>query len=995
MSRLGDGIRRIIRFDAALRLTTLIFVTLPTLHAQQFTFTSYGEGSGLSNLNGTALLQDQSGIVWAGTQNGLFTADGNRFEKNVEVAASGFEDIRAVREDRAGRIWVADGRRVGYWQDGKVQVLHDVAMDVMSHEAIELISLTGQHDGVYLLRAGELLLISTADHGRTWRATPALTPELLRTLPDLKMITTATGAENGKLWAGCGNALCLIDIHQQKAIRYGQAAGVPKDEWAALQVTRAGEIWARGAKNVIVSNGGTVKFERVRNLPADSFGSIRHMLILQDSAGRLILNLTRGLAIGGRAGWQILRKANGLPEDEIDTVMQDRAGALWLTSLGHGILRWRGFGEWEGWNKDAGLQSNIVWGITRDARNNLWVATNTGLDKLSVTTGVITAQGFSGKRLFSVLADPREHLWINDGTGRIVDFDPKTRTSRIAATGMERVFQLYIDRSHRIWACSRKGLFYFSPTDKWKALHAVREPGSPKGYAWSIAEAPDGTLWVDADKKLFRMVGEHWSEVHLPFDEGHRQNRMVAAVADGTLWVQSSLPYPVVHLAVDGDIAKVISDVDSTQIASDNTTFLETDRRGWIWVGSDDGVHVYNGKEWTLYTEEDGLLWDDTDFHAFAEDPDGSVWIGTSAGVSHMIHPEHMFEHPSPQGPLVDVELDGKKLPERNAVFDVRRPTLSFHFRNPNYDRGSAVVAQYRLDGEETEWQDASGTLVRFPALQAGVYDLRVRASDRRLGRTSSERQIHFVILEPWWKRRWFLIVEALAAVLLLLGIWRLSVSLLVARQRQLARLVGLRTTELEKEKKELLSARSALLEIARRDALTGLLNRSAILDQLETLCQLRSPRTLPLAIIMADLDCFKKINDTHGHLAGDAVLRECATRMRNVTRECDLVGRYGGEELLIVMVGVPLELATARIEAIRMAIGATPILYDSVELFVTCSFGVAWLYEGEGRVEDLLSLADAALYRAKRNGRNRVEYGLPPDFDSAAPLYVEAQTIQ
>jgi diguanylate cyclase (GGDEF)-like protein len=206
---------------------------------------------------------------------------------------------------------------------------------------------------------------------------------------------------------------------------------------------------------------------------------------------------------------------------------------------------------------------------------------------------------------------------------------------------------------------------------------------------------------------------------------------------------------------------------------------------------------------------------------------------------------------------------------------------------------------------------------------------------------------------------------------------------------------VGLRTTELEKEKKELLSARSALLEIARRDALTGLLNRSAILDQLETLCQLRSPRTLPLAIIMADLDCFKKINDTHGHLAGDAVLRECAARMRNVTRECDLVGRYGGEELLIVMVGVPLELATARIEAIRMAIGATPILYDSVELFVTCSFGVAWLYEGEGRVEDLLSLADAALYRAKRNGRNRVEYGLPPDFDSAAPLYVEAQTIQ
>ena len=414
------------------------------------------------------------------------------------------------------------------------------------------------------------------------------------------------------------------------------------------------------------------------------------------------------------------------------------------------------------------------------------------------------------------------------------------------------------------------------------------------------------------------MKGETWSTIHVPFKGGIEYNRMVAIAPDGTIWMQSKLPYPIIHLSIEGDNARVLDQVGAAMIASDNTTFVEMDQRGWLWVGSDDGLRVFNGKKWILCTAEDGLLWNDTDFHAFYADSDGSVWIGTSAGVSHLLHPEHLFNHALPQVRLADVALSGREILAGGPSYDLRRPALSFRFLNTNYDRGSGVVAQYKLEGEENEWQNTSGGLIRFPALNAGRYSLHVRAYDQRLHTSSKTIDIPFTVLEPWWKRRWFLAIEVVAFVFFLFGLWRLSIRLLVARQQELERLVASRTSELEKEKTELLNARAALLEITRRDALTGLLNRSAIFERLDALCEATRNSGTRVAIIMADLDSFKRINDTYGHLVGDTVLRECADRIGGVTRPVDAIGRYGGEELLILMPGLDVTRFEPRIEQLR-----------------------------------------------------------------------------
>ncbi len=180
--------------------------------------------------------------------------------------------------------------------------------------------------------------------------------------------------------------------------------------------------------------------------------------------------------------------------------------------------------------------------------------------------------------------------------------------------------------------------------------------------------------------------------------------------------------------------------------------------------------------------------------------------------------------------------------------------------------------------------------------------------------------------------------------------------------------------TEREQLISDLVSAREALHFQATHDALTGLLNRSATLDALTKEVARAGREERDLAVIMADLDHFKRINDTYGHLAGDAVLQAVAQRMRASVRSYDVVGRYGGEELLTVLPGCDYEGATRFAERVRTAIADTPIKTKEGLIHVTLSLGVASVKAPkEHEMQTMIREADRALYVAKETGRNRV----------------------
>jgi two-component system cell cycle response regulator len=181
----------------------------------------------------------------------------------------------------------------------------------------------------------------------------------------------------------------------------------------------------------------------------------------------------------------------------------------------------------------------------------------------------------------------------------------------------------------------------------------------------------------------------------------------------------------------------------------------------------------------------------------------------------------------------------------------------------------------------------------------------------------------------------------------------------------------GLRIIELQDQ---LIAAREALREQATHDHLTGVLNRGAILDLLAREAA-RSERTSsPVTVLMIDVDHFKDVNDMYGHMAGDTVLKEIAWRMRATIRSYDAIGRFGGEEFVVVAPGCDVNEARDLAERLRLCVAASAIKCGPKEVAATVSIGVA--STGAAPASTLLRTADQSLYLAKSFGRNRVVAG-------------------
>ncbi len=186
----------------------------------------------------------------------------------------------------------------------------------------------------------------------------------------------------------------------------------------------------------------------------------------------------------------------------------------------------------------------------------------------------------------------------------------------------------------------------------------------------------------------------------------------------------------------------------------------------------------------------------------------------------------------------------------------------------------------------------------------------------------------------------------------------------------------GKRILELQDD---LVRAHQATQFEAAHDPLTALWNRGAILDLLQRETQRRQRNSASLGVMMIDLDHFKQINDTHGHLIGDIVLREVARRLRAAIRPYDYIGRYGGEEFLILVPSCTVVDLVASAERLRICAAQPSIQTDGGPISATISIGlIAAVPQSRDPLEyeHLLRASDAALYRAKANGRNRVEIG-------------------
>lgn len=289
------------------------------------------------------------------------------------------------------------------------------------------------------------------------------------------------------------------------------------------------------------------------------------------------------------------------------------------------------------------------------------------------------------------------------------------------------------------------------------------------------------------------------------------------------------------------------------------------------------------------------------------------------------------------------------------------------HFRYGLVSMDSAVEFRYRLNGPglPEDWSSWTDRDLFIRAITPGDYLLQVEARTRS-GRVAAPTSYRYRILPTWYGQTW---VRVLIGILLLVVVGLLVQEFVRRRtqryleaNRRLEARIGERTHELEEVNRK-------LAELATEDALTGVANRRALENGLQREWYRCLDQRRPLSVLMIDVDHFKRYNDAHGHLEGDILLRSIAQRLYSLhDPKRELLARYGGEEFALLLPGVHLDEALRRGEKIRIAmaehIGQT-----------TISIGVAgFVPTSQGDSMNLLRRADAALYRAKRGGRNRVE---------------------
>ncbi len=933
----------------------LMLCVLRVASAQQFTFRQYVQQDGLSNLSVSALLQDRAGYVWVGTENGLFRHDSTDFERFAD--ADGLEDtaVHSVAEDSSGRLWVGTSRDLYVRAGLRFRPVRPDGRQ-LTVQAGSRISAAAS-DRLLVIDKEELLELRPSAGSDVWHSRNYFTADQLRSIPALAHLSSLYSDPRGRIWLGCGEGICRVqDGHVDT---WNASSGVPKDVWHSWILDGDGRLWARGLQHVVVLNPSASTFES-RDAPHSKLtAGILSVPLIADQQGRIITRSDMGLARWQTDHWEEFTADNGITTPEITALLTSRDGTVWLGMSGHGLWRWLGYGAFESWTVRRGLSSNPVWIVLRGPDHTITLGTRSGclqIDEASRVAVPCRLEGVPAGEVQVMAKRADNSLWFGIATGQLLQVAAGSRRA-VLVDNIPQTRKLFVDSLDRLWICSNNGIHMVPP-----GTSRVQQTTAPGGLGEIADAAQDdaGTLWFATERGLLRWSDGQWSLLKIddPVGAGFAS---VTPGRDGWLWVGGA-SHGLLHVHIQGSRADQSQWIADPNVANAAVFFTHTDRRNWLWVGTDDGFTLFDGQAWRKFSQPDGLIWNDTDQNAVFADSDGSMWIGTSGGLTHVLSPEALIQTRPLDLRITQASLGATNLAASGArsIRWTRGPALDVNLKELDFGDPKATLLKVRLRGLSDDWFQTREFHLHYPGLVPGRYAFEAVAADADHQRASPLVHLSFELLPPWWQTAWFRGLVGIVVCAILAGAWRWSLVRQHARRRTL-----------ERELKE----REALLERATRDALTKLWNRQAILEILTREIDTARQSGTPLAIAFIDIDHFKRINDTMGHLTGDEVLRGLGKHLAGKLRARDALGRYGGEELLLVLPEASPQCPFPLVERLRQVIGAIPFAYNRSPFQITASFGVAWLAASSDTAEDLLGRADEALYAAKDAGRDRVEY--------------------
>jgi signal transduction histidine kinase/CheY-like chemotaxis protein/streptogramin lyase len=773
------------------RALALLLALAGTAAAQQYSFRLYGESEGLQNLAILSLAQDGQGFIWAGSEAGLYRYDGTRFR--LMSAAEGLpctSEAQSLHVASDGALWASTCSRLFRFDGQAFQPIPGVGEMLSRAQAMA----DGPRGALIVATARGLLELVPDASPQTFQAHPHPVPPHL-TGKRVRGILL----DGPRLWFGCDRRLCVEqDTHFKE---YGEEQGLPADSWDSIGVENDGTVWVRSPDKLYRKPPGAGRFLREE---VDVPSSMYWGALTVEPDGTILMPTDGGLAIRQNGRWMLIDESRGLRFSMVSCVLRDREGSFWLGLVGAGVARSVGYGEWESWTKTQGLASNLVWNILRDRKGALWVAASMGLTRFSTDRPPRTwtrKDGLPGENVRWVGETADGAIWAISRPGGLVRIDPATlRIQAVGAeTGLDResLYRGYVDPDGRLWVAAAGGLFRNDRPSTQFRFVKINPPGVLEKGAWAMVQDLQGTVSATGADGLWRLRDGHW--MHYGKAEGLLTDAPYTMVVapDGSLWLRHRFDGGVDRVDFTGDGLVQATVVVPESAATNNvTSFHGFDTRGGFWRGTAKGVSLLRGGAWREFTTDDGLVSNDCDGEAFWADPDGSVWIGTSGGLSHFRPLPH-----APQSATADPIVSSLEIRKHPRL--VR---ASFSSLNYQYER--LVRFTYRLD--EGVWTETPERSIAIAGVGPGRHRLEIRSRVRNGPFSPHVAVAEFQVDPAWWETWW---VQALCVMAgmgaIFAGIsWRHRA--LQQRNRALECAVRERTSELEAERQRADAASAA-----------------------------------------------------------------------------------------------------------------------------------------------------------------------------------------
>lgn len=927
--------------------------------AQEYSFRNFGVAEGLNNLAVRRIYQDHAGFIWESTENGIFRYDGERFE--AFGTAQGIPSNSGVAFGDAPDGSLLAGGNIGLYHlsGNRFEKLSAPLKTIVWQQGI-----ASDGRGHTYLAADSGLLELYSEPGQDGFA--------VRSFPRAPG-TSGSGVssvfvDGATVWYGCGNELCRMNTLGTTV--YGRESGLPDRELVNILKDRDGNFWVRARnEGVLERRAGQAKFGAP--YPPIAGGAVVGNPSI-DADGRVLLPSPDGLLILGEKGWQKIDRSAGL-RGTVYTAFEDRQHSLWIGTAGRGVARWQGYREWESYSTASGLGSDIVYEILPQANGLIWVATEGGLyrgerRKFGIQWSKVAAMG--NAPIHSLQMDSSGDLWAGTETHGVARLN--IRTGSVEWFGEEKglmgraAYNLRFDREHRLWVATDVGLFAArAPYGRFSRITAL-----PATRIWAVAEGTDGTMWAGGVGGLFEYSAGGWRTLTSADGLSNTEVLSLGAGPNGTMWIGYRFGGGIdrVHPKAQGvTIEKGVERPGSDGLIY----FLNFDALGRLWAGTERGVDMWDGSRWSHYDMNDGLAWDDCNLNGFAAEADGTVWIGTSGGLSrYKPLPRQSLEIP-PKVLFTKLVMDNKDVSElSNPSFGVQANSLIARYSALNVPRESEVIFRYRLEGANSAWTETAQRELQFAKLAPGVYRLEVEAQDSNGAWSGSSAEFPFKILTPWYWSWWFIATCVLIPLSVAMAVVRLRMLSAKRREGELVRMVEEKTVDLRR-------ANEDLFKLSTLDPLTGLANRRVFDQTLDKECSRLRRTSFAVSLLILDADHFKALNDSAGHQRGDEYLVLLGEELTRIARRrIDVASRFGGEEFALILPGTGASDAAGIAEQVRAGVAQLKLPHGAspVAPFLTVSVGVATgTKKSWSTPEELVGAADRALYAAKRAGRNRV----------------------